>query len=249
MWLLCALAPSTIKAGGGLLSLFSYAHVWVNTIMQRYLLATDFFDFKDDAIVQFSERFVDDAMGDTEKAVALYNGVRDGIRYNPYVFEGKAYTLSASHCLKEGQSYCIPKAVLLGALCRLNGIPARLGLADVKNHLSSPALIEWLKSDVFVMHGYIELHLEGKWVKATPAFDAKLCERMDVKVLDFNGTDDSIFHEFNGEGARHMEYINEYGEFDDVPFEFIVKNVAAAYPHLVDYVPKKQVGSLEADFD
>ncbi len=215
--------------------------------MQRYLQSTDFFDFENDAIKQFSEGLINESMTTTQKAIALYNGVRDGIRYNPYVFDVKARTLSASHCLKEGQSYCIPKAVLLGAVCRLSGIPSRLGLADVKNHLSSPALIEWLKSDIFAMHGYIELYLDGKWVKATPAFDVKLCERMGVKALDFNGKDDSVFHEFNGEGVRHMEYINDYGAFDDVPFDFIVKSVAAAYPHLVDYVPKKNVGSLEDD--
>ena len=129
---------------------------------------------------------------------------------------------------------------MLGALARLNGIPSRLGLADVKNHLSSQALIDWLRSDIFVMHGYIELFLDGKWVKATPAFDKYLCEKMDVLPLEFNGKDDSIFHEFNGEGERHMEYINDHGVFDDVPFDFIVRSVMTAYPHLVEEALNKE---------
>ncbi len=134
--------------------------------MQAYLTSSPFFDYDDVGIQQFSDKLVDVGMSDVEKAVVLYYGVRDDIAYNPYVFDPASEAFKASACLEQGQSYCIPKAILLGALCRLNGIPARLGLADVRNHLSSPALIEWLQSDVFVMHGYIEMYLSGQWVKA-----------------------------------------------------------------------------------
>lgn len=200
-----------------------------------------FFDFNHPAIVAFSEQVVNSQMSDTEKAVALYYAVRDGIKYNPYVFDVNPDSFKASHCLEAGQSYCIPKAILLAALCRLNGIEARIGLADVRNHLSSPALIKWLRSDVFVMHGFTEIKLNGRWVKATPAFDKTLCERMGVLPLEFNGRDDSIFHEFNGEGHRHMEYINDHGHFDDVPYDFIVQGVAQAYPHLMnEYKPNPE---------
>lgn len=200
-----------------------------------------FFDFNHPAIVAFSEQVVNSQMSDTEKAVALYYAVRDGIKYNPYVFDVNPDSFKASHCLEAGQSYCIPKAILLAALCRLNGIEARIGLADVRNHLSSPALIKWLRSDVFVMHGFTEIKLNGRWVKATPAFDKVLCERMGVVPLEFNGSDDSIFHEFNGEGHRHMEYINDHGHFDDVPYDFIVQGVAQAYPHLMnEYKPNPE---------
>ncbi len=202
--------------------------------MSAYLSKSPFFDFENAAVQAFSDKVIKEGMSELEKAVALYYAVRDDIRYNPYVFDPARESFSASFCLTQGQSYCIPKAILLGALCRLNGIPGRLGLADVRNHLSSPALIEWLQSDVFVMHGYIELYLQGKWVKATPAFDAKLCHLMKVVPLEFNGLEDSIFHEHNGDGARHMEYIAEHGTFEDVPHEFIVSSVAQAYPHLKD---------------
>jgi transglutaminase-like putative cysteine protease len=202
--------------------------------MSETLSTSAFFDYSHPQLVAFNAGLVNESMSDLEKAVALYYAVRDGIKYNPYVFEADPLSLSASHCLAAGQSYCVPKAVLLGALCRLNGIEARIGLADVRNHLSSPALIKWLRSDVFVMHGYTEIKLNSRWVKATPAFDQILCERMGVAPLEFNGLDDSIFHEFNGEGHRHMEYVQEHGHFDDVPFEFIVEGVMQAYPHLVD---------------
>src|SRR5574341_322846 len=63
------------------------------------------------------------------------------------------------------------------AVARVVGIPARVGYADVRNHLSTPKLRELVGGDLFVWHGYAELHLEGRWVKATPAFNLTLCER------------------------------------------------------------------------
>ncbi|MEE3169925.1 MAG: cysteine protease, partial [Pseudomonadota bacterium] len=112
------------------------------------------------------------------------------------------------------------------------GIPSRLGLADVRNHLSSPRLIEWLRSDIFRMHGYIELFLNDRWVKATPAFNRQLCELMKVAPLEFDGVHDSMFQEYTEEGEAHMEYVNDHGLFDDVPHDFIVSGVRAAYGHL-----------------
>lgn len=216
----------------------------------QYLESTFYFDYDAPEVRAFADKVLgDEALSPKEMAVRLYYAVRDDIKYNPYVFKTDPKSLSASYCLNDGVSYCIPKAVLLGAVCRYKGIPARLGLADVKNHLSSPQLIEFLRSDVFVMHGFIELYLDGKWVKATPAFNAALCEKMGVETLAFNGEDDSIFQEFNDEGHKHMEYLADHGTFDDVPMEFIAMSVAKAYPHLADPAVLKKFGlhSLEED--
>lgn len=68
------------------------------------------------------------------------------------------------------------------------GIPARLGFADVKNHLATPRLTDLNGGDVFHWHAYTDLHLEGRWVKATPAFDLALCERFGVLPLEFDAS-------------------------------------------------------------
>ena len=200
-----------------------------------YLEPTTYFDYESRIVADYARHFENDSLtlSQPELAVRLYLSVRDDIRYNPYTFSFDDDTFSASHVLGAGQSYCIPKAVLLGALARRFGIPSRLGLADVKNHLSSQQLIDHLRSDVFVMHGYIELYLEGHWLKATPAFNKALCHLMKVEPLEFNGREDSIFHEFNGDGERHMEYLADHGTFADVPVAFIKEQVAKAYPHLI----------------
>ncbi|MEP3562096.1 MAG: transglutaminase family protein [Marinobacter sp.] len=203
--------------------------------MQNYLKPTPFFDYQSPAVQAWMQQQLEGVSDDpVEQIKALYLAVRDGISYNPYVFSPDPETFSASYALTVGESYCIPKAVLLGAAARAIGIPSRLGLADVRNHLSSPKLIEWLQSDVFRMHGFIELYLNGRWVKATPAFNKKLCALMNVDVLEFDGVNDSIFQEYTESGAAHMEYINNHGVFDDVPHRFILDGIMAAYGHLFE---------------
>ncbi|SOB77490.1 Transglutaminase-like superfamily protein [Marinobacter sp. LV10R510-11A] len=218
--------------------------------MKRYLEPTAFFDYNQPELKAWIAAQLEGVADDpVEQAKALYLAARDGVSYNPYVFRPEPESFSASYALRTGESYCIPKAVLLGAAARSIGIPSRLGLADVRNHLSSPKLIEWLRSDIFRMHGFIELYLNGRWVKATPAFNKQLCELMKVEPLEFDGVNDSIFQEYTETGEAHMEYVNDHGMFDDVPHDFIVSGIKAAYPHLFSVAgePETVKGSLVQD--
>ncbi len=219
--------------------------------MDRYLQPTFFFDYQQPELDAWIRRHLEGVPDDpVQQARALYLAVRDGISYNPYVFRTEAETFRASHALATGETYCIPKAVLLGAAARAVGIPSRLGLADVRNHLSSPRLIQWLQSDIFRMHGYIELFLNGRWVKATPAFNRQLCALMKVEPLEFDGIHDSVFQEYTESGQAHMEYVNDHGVFEDVPHDFIVAGIRAAYGHLFPDDAGIQVsGSLEQDLN
>ncbi len=168
-----------------------------------------------------------DALGNSglterEKAVKLYLRVRDDIRYNPYLPFYKPEHYLSSNVIKSRTGFCIPKAGLLCAVARVAGIPARIGFASVKNHLSTRQLLEYLGSDLIVYHGYTELWIEEKWVKATPAFNAELCLLHKVPPLEFDGINDSIFHEFNSEKKKFMEYTAFHGVFQDVPVDLIV---------------------------
>jgi transglutaminase-like putative cysteine protease len=208
----------------------------------KYLSPSQYFDFENPSIVAYGHKLVGDETDPLKIVERLYLGVRDDIRYNAYTFDVAPQSFSASHCLKAGESYCIPKAVLLASLCRLYGIPARIGLADVKNHMASPQFLDYLKSDIFVMHGYTDIYLNDKWVKATPAFDQGLCRLMKLSPLEFNGLEDSIFHEFDQAGNKHMEYLREHGTFADLPRDLIIQGVMDAYPHLSDTVSKEFSG-------
>jgi hypothetical protein len=104
-----------------------------------------------------------------------------------------------------------------------------VGFATVRNHLATKQLIEFIGSDLFVYHGYTDFFLEGKWVKATPAFNKELCVRHRVAPLEFNGREDSIFQPFNQENNRFMEYLDFFGTYDDIPVGEIVKAWEEAY--------------------
>jgi transglutaminase-like putative cysteine protease len=202
--------------------------------MQTYLRPGRFIDSDHPAVIEFAERWRGTSREPLGQAVALYSAVRDEIRYNPYAFSLDAQTLKASQALAAGESYCVPKANLLAACARHCGIPARIGLADVRNHLSTPRLLELLRSEVFAMHGYTELYLDGRWVKATPAFNEALCRVFKVAPLEFDGVHDSVFHPYNDQGERYMEYLVDHGQFEDLPEQLFFDHLRGCYPHLFE---------------
>lgn len=197
---------------------------------------------------------IDRNASDLDNAVALFYKVRDGIRYNPYVLALNEPSFLASNTLQTGEAWCVPKAILLMALCRAAGIPARLGLADVRNHLSTARMRSTMQTDVFYFHGYTSIYLNGTWVKATPAFNIELCEKFGLKPLEFDGLQDSLYHEFDVEGNRHMEYLNDRGEYLDLPLEEMIAVFRVHYPNLFqgsgqDYSGMSEAGRWDEDVE
>ncbi len=206
----------------------------------EFLLPGRFIDSDDPGIVDFARAATVGLDTDMDRALRLYCEVRDGILYDAYMDFADPENFRAGAVLRAGRGFCVGKAALLAASARSLGIPARVGYADVKNHLTSPKLLERLKSDLFIWHSYAELGLEGRWVKATPAFNAGLCERLGIAPLAFDGRADSLFQPFDQQGRRHMEYVVDRGAFADVPFDQILTDFRALYPGLA--------GRVEGDF-
>ncbi len=211
--------------------------------LQVYLNPTEFIDCDAPEIIDFVDREAGGIENSIDKAVKLYYWVRDNIRYNYYSVSLERHSFKASNILNAKEAFCIPKAILLTALARTTGIPARLGFADVRNHLATEKLLKQIKTDIFVFHGYSELYLHGKWVKATPAFNLSLCEKFKVKPLEFDGLSDSIFHPFDEEGLKHMEYLVDHGSFANLPYDMMIHAFHKAYPHFFDRVGWKWPGS------
>jgi transglutaminase-like putative cysteine protease len=195
----------------------------MDTEKNAYLLPTPIIDSDHKAVAAYAHKAVkNDGQDPVSKAVKLYYAVRDGIWYDPYLPFYRPEHYRASNVLKKGRAFCVGKATLLCAMGRACGIPSRLGFADVRNHLATKQLVEFLGSDLFVYHGYTEFFLNGKWCKATPAFNRLLCDRHKVIPLEFDGHQDSIFHSFNSENKPFMEYIADHGAYADVPVDEIV---------------------------
>ena len=201
-------------------------------LSESYLRPSEYVDSAAPEIVAFALRACGDAQDDVTRAVRLYYAVRDGIVYTPYCDFRSRETFRASACLARGSGFCVAKAALLAAAARAAGIPARVGFADVRNHLTTPKLRRLMGSDTFYYHGYTEFYLDGRWVKATPAFDRRLCEKFGVRPLEFNGREDSLFHPFDVAGRRHMEYIHDHGPSTDVPVDLILEIFQRHYPNL-----------------
>jgi transglutaminase-like putative cysteine protease len=194
-----------------------------------YLAPTSIIDSDHPSIRDYARIIVGESTEPIEIVVKLYLAVRDNILYDPYSPFYLPEHYRASYVLKRGRSFCVPKASLLCALARACDIPSRIGFADVRNHLATKQLIKFMGSDVFVYHGFVESYLEGKWVKATPAFNIDLCRKHHVPPLEFNGREDSLFQAYNLQNQRFMEYIDFHGLYTDVPVAQIVVAWENAY--------------------
>ncbi|RJQ62403.1 MAG: transglutaminase domain-containing protein [Desulfobacteraceae bacterium] len=194
----------------------------METIDPKYLLPTAIIDSDHPRVVDYAGEAARGGGDPVKVAVKLYDAVRDDIRYDPYSPFHLPEHYKASTILEKGRGYCVAKASLLCALGRACGIPARIGFATVRNHLATRQLIEYLGSDLFVYHGFTEFYLNGRWIKATPAFNRELCRRHHVPPLAFDGKEDSVFQPFNLQKERFMEYVDDHGTYADVPVDTIV---------------------------
>ena len=194
-----------------------------------YTIPTKIIDSDHERVLDSASRAMAGTTTPVEIAVRLYYAVRDTIRYDPYSPFHLPEHYRASYVLARGRSFCVPKASLLCALGRACGIPSRIGFATVRNHLATKQLVEFIGSDLFVWHGFVEFYLSGKWVKATPAFNRELCERHHVPPLEFNGREDSLFQPYNLENRKFMEYVEFHGIYADIPVDAIVAGWRKAY--------------------
>jgi len=197
--------------------------------LSSYLTPTKIIDSDHDSVRDLALRITTGGTEPEEVAVKLYYAVRDMIRYDPYSPFYLPEHYRASYVLKRGRSFCVPKASLLCALGRARGIPSRVGFAAVRNHLTTKQLSDFMGSDLFVWHGFVEFYLNGGWIKATPAFNRELCERHHVSPLEFNGREDSLFQPYNLEDRKFMEYVGFHGSYADVPVDMIVAGWMKAY--------------------
>jgi transglutaminase-like putative cysteine protease len=200
--------------------------------MAVYLAPADYIDSDHPAVVARARELCAEANGCPEVAKNVYYFVRD-LRYEGGDFEDLDI-YRASSVLAAGHGYCVGKAALCAALARAAGIPARLGFADVRNHLASPRLLAAMGTDVFAWHGYAQLFLGGRWVSVSPTFDAAACRRANVPSLAFDGEHDALLQSFDGSGAT-MSYIKRHGIFHDVPARFLAAEMPRLYPFARDH--------------
>jgi len=198
-----------------------------------YLSPTYYFDFENDAVKELIREFQTNKLSSKEKAIGIYIKIRDGWRYNPYHLSLTKAKYKASFIAVKPDGHCIEKSILLIACLRGLQIPARIHFAKVKNHIGVERFLEKFGTDEITPHGMVDVFIDGKWLKVSPAFNKELCVKCNVATLDFDGENDSIFHEFDISGNKFMEYLEDYGFFEDVPVDFILDNFKENYPEIM----------------
>ncbi|TCO60579.1 transglutaminase-like domain-containing protein [Actinocrispum wychmicini] len=211
------------------------------------LAETEFLDHQSVEVSDFVARVTGGMISATEKAVALYRAVRDGVHYEVYGADLSRTGVRASSVLRRGSGMCVHKSVLYAAALRAVGVPSRLVLTDVRNHLASDRLRDLIGGDVFRFHCLVSAYVDGQWVKATPVFNRTLCRLYRIATLEFDGTQDSLHHPFDLRGRRHMEFLHTHGEFADLPYDLLLSGLRAAHPRIFATADTFTTGSLVAD--
>jgi transglutaminase-like putative cysteine protease len=200
--------------------------------MDECLASTEYLD-ADHPLVRAKAEELAGGFGDKRaQAVALFRYVRDRFPYKIiYEIPGRDY-FKASMTLGRGEGFCMPKSVLLAALARAVRIPSRLHFADIRNHILPPTTTERLKTDIMAFHTFVELFIDGKWVKATPSFDIGFCEKFNLVPVDFDGEHDAMLHHLDRSGRVHIEYIADYGTRADFPIDEVIGAFRRTYPYM-----------------
>ncbi len=193
------------------------------TDVDKYLDPTSTMDCDNPAIQAQAEQIASGLEDPSLRARALFYFVRDDIRYNIYSPFHLLEHYRASWILERGEGYCVQKAVLLSALARAAGIPSRLGFADLINHRMPDKLLGERGTNHIVYHSYSALYLNGRWLKATPAFDIDMCRRQRLTPVEFDAENDAMFPPQGVDGNPFIEYTEDRGFFDDVPLNDILE--------------------------
>jgi transglutaminase-like putative cysteine protease len=123
--------------------------------LSQYLAPTENIDSDHPKIMQKAAGLTKGGVSDVDKARALYEFVRDS-----YTKES-VESYIASDVLDRGGLSCYQRSILLAALCRSAGIPARL-------HLQRVSIKDWRAQDgrlrdITFAHGLTGIYLHGAW--------------------------------------------------------------------------------------
>jgi len=198
--------------------------------MDKYLQPTYFIDSDSDLVQNTASNLVSDLKDKKQKVINLFYWTRDKIKYDAYSLSSLKRQYKASRIIREKKGWCVQKAIVLTSLARAAGIPAKLHFADIRNYQTPDKLKKTIGTDIFLYHGYTEFYLNGKWVKATPAFNKELCDKFGYKTVEFDGVHDAILPARTLKDERYVEYLMDRGSNHDLPFKDIFNTFFEKYP-------------------
>lgn len=194
--------------------------------MDEYLKPTDTLDCDNERIISLARELTRGCATQSEKAVKLFYFVRDSIPYSLYMISVFKEDFTASRILEWGKGYCVQKAVLLATLGRATEIPSRLAFARIRNNKVPDKIVAMTGTNIFPRHGYTQFFLDNRWVSVAPTFDKGLCEKINAPAVEWDGKGDAILPGKDLDGVDYIEYIEKFGSYGDLPFDWIVNETS-----------------------
>lgn len=167
----------------------------------RYLRPTPLCDFEDPMLTGIARRLTRGVLGERERAILIFNHVRDHI-----LLGGSRCCRKASDTYVSGVGGSLAKANVFTALCRAVLIPTRLHCVLVRKtlfeHLSADSVYRHMPREV--AHAWPECFLHGRWTACEVTMDKGMYQtalrrgyltRGDVPVIDWDGVTDLILIE------------------------------------------------------
>ena len=189
---------------------------------------TPFIDSGHNLILDLVSRLGVSRLSTKERAVILFEFVRDQIEYD-FRVKLTPGEFIASCILSEGKGFCVQKAVLLGALGRAAGVPTALVFCDLKDHTLPPEIVQAIGTNVLHYHGLNAFHLEGDWLLVDASLSPDVVERKGYRLVEFDGTGDALLHSTTQSGGPHAEYVGFHGMFPELPFDRMFQAFLEAY--------------------
>jgi transglutaminase-like putative cysteine protease len=199
--------------------------------LQKFLLPSKLINSDHPDIIRKAAELTAGVKRFEDKAKKIFYFIRDGIPYEfQAAFEEEEYL--ASEILKAGKGFCTQKAILFCALARHCGIPAGIHFYDIVDYTLPKNIVDILGTNTLYHHGIVELHLHGNWHRYDATLDTTLCSRRNRIPVEFDPDEDCLMKPKTRDGAKHIEYIRDYGLFKDISFEEILGWLKEDYPHI-----------------
>lgn len=193
------------------------------------IAATDVIDSDHESVRHLADELTLGAAGDVDRVKALFEWVRDEIRYDmgPVLSERSDWT--ASSTIDRGYGFCQQKAVLLAAFLRAVGIPSGIGIEVLLDHKIPPHFAEYMGGQHIPLHGYTLAFVEGRWQRIDATLDSALCGRKGYRVVQYAPGSDRQLPTTDLDGKPHVEHLAVLGEWSDLPDEIVAQTLALPY--------------------
>jgi len=139
--------------------------------IHQYLEPTEFCDCDNELIITKAKDLTKNNKNPKEKALSIFNFVRDEIKFM------LDYIPKASETLEKGYGFCVPKCNLQVALLRSIKLPARYHIVSLKKECLKGIIHNSVYNQfpkIITFHPWCECFLNDKWIICDTLFDKDL---------------------------------------------------------------------------